>query len=315
MLTTNKLLNKYQGALVGLAVGDALGTTLEFKRPGTFKPINDLIGGGPFNLKAGQWTDDTSMALCLAKSLISCKQFDPYDQMDKYVDWLTNGYMSSVTGKCVDIGLATHTALRDYADGGYQPFCGSEDRNSAGNGSIIRLAPVPMFYRNDAKENVLRCEISSKTTHQAPQSLSACRLFGHQLWLALNGESKDIILANYSFSSLWENMPLDKEIQEIAAGSYKHKKPPEIVGSGYVVKSLEAALWAFHTTDNFKDGALKAVNLGNDADTTGAIYGQLAGAYYGFDSIPLNWTTKIYMLSDILNMSEELLNLSLTENE
>ena len=308
MLITNELLNKYQGTLVGLAVGDALGTTLEFKRPGTFEPINDLVGGGPFKLEAGKWTDDTSMALCLAKSLIE-KGFDPYDQMDKYVDWLTKGYMSSVKGKCVDIGLATHTALREYIDG-YHPFCGSEDRNSAGNGSIMRLTPVPMLYRNDSKENILRCEISSKTTHRAPQSLSACRLFGHQLWLALNSKSKEEILADYSSSTIWKNNPLDEEIQEIAAGSYKHKNPPEIVGSGYVVKSLEAALWAFHTTDNFKDGALKAVNLGNDADTTGAIYGQLAGAYYGYDALPLNWVIKIHLLSDILDMSEELLNLS-----
>ncbi len=104
------LINKYRGALIGLAVGDAIGTTLEFQRPGKFTPINDMVGGGPFNLLAGQWTDDTSMALCLAQSIIDCKGFDPYDQMDKYFNWFTKGYMSSEPGVCVDIGIATRTA-------------------------------------------------------------------------------------------------------------------------------------------------------------------------------------------------------------
>ena len=308
-ITDNKILNRYYGTLVGLAVGDALGTTLEFQRPGTFEPIKELVGGGPFHLKAGEWTDDTSMALCLAQSLIECQEFDPYDQMDKYLDWFSNGYMSSVPNKCVDIGNATQKALREYSVG-YQPFCGSEDRNTAGNGSIMRLTPVPMVYRNNAVENILRCEVSSKTTHRAPQSTSACRLFGHLILMALNGHTKEEILADHSNHNFWKDQPIDHEIKEIVAGSYKYKSPPEIIGSGYVVKSLEAALWAFYTTNNFKEGALKAVNLGNDADTTGAVYGQIAGAFYGFDHIPMNWTNKIYMLSDILNMADELYKLS-----
>jgi len=94
--------SRFKGCLLGLAVGDALGTTLEFKMPGTFKPITDMIGGGPFNLKPGQWTDDTSMALCLAESLIQCKGFNPKDQMERYIKWWREGYQSS-TGKCFEV--------------------------------------------------------------------------------------------------------------------------------------------------------------------------------------------------------------------
>ena len=315
MITKDKKLNRYYGTLIGLAVGDALGTTLEFERPGTFTPISDMVGGGPFKLNSGEWTDDTSMALCLAKSLIENKGFDPYDQMDKYFQWYTNGYMSSKPGRCVDIGMATQQALiRYYND--YQPFCGDESRNKAGNGSIMRLCPIPMFFMNHEAENIRRSGISSMTTHKAPQSVSACRYFGHLIALALKGTDKENILRDHSTSKIWDDEPLDSTIKEIAHGSFKKKSPPDIVGSGYVVKSLEAALWAFYTTNNFEDGALKAVNLGNDADTTGAVYGQIAGAYYGLDDIPINWRAKLFMLNEMLEMAEELYKLSqLNENE
>ena len=132
--------DRYRGALLGLAVGDALGTTLEFKAPGTFKPITDLVGGGPFGLKPGQWTDDTSMALCLAESLIEKRGFDPKDQMDRYCRWWKEGYLSS-TGTCFDIGITVKTALAHYLRSG-EPFAGSTDPFTAGNGSLMRLAPV-----------------------------------------------------------------------------------------------------------------------------------------------------------------------------
>ena len=143
----NITLDKCKGALVGLAIGDALGTAVEFLRPGTFEPITDIVGGGVLNLEAGKWTDDTSMALCLADSLIEKQGFDAFDQLEKYYKWFKNGYNSS-ENYCVDIGNATSRALYLYEDSA-QPYCGDTSRLSAGNGSIMRLSPISIFYHND----------------------------------------------------------------------------------------------------------------------------------------------------------------------
>lgn len=139
--------SRYRGVLLGLATGDALGTTLEFKPPSTFAPITDMVGGGPFGLAPGQWTDDTSMALCLAESLVDCQGFNPRDQMDRYVRWWREGYRSS-TGTCFDIGGTVRSALHRYHDTG-EPYSGSDDPHSAGNGSLMRLGPIHLAYRAD----------------------------------------------------------------------------------------------------------------------------------------------------------------------
>ena len=133
--------DRYRGSLLGLAVGDALGTTLEFKSPGSFTPISDIVGGGPFRLIRGQWTDDTSMALCLAESLVTQRRFDPVDQLERYVRWYQDGHLSS-TGTCFDIGITTAGALHSF-ERTRQPFCGVPDASAAGNGFLMRLAPVP----------------------------------------------------------------------------------------------------------------------------------------------------------------------------
>lgn len=304
-----EILERYKGALLGLAVGDALGTTLEFERPGNFTPITDMVGGGPFGLKAGQWTDDTSMALCLASSLIEKKAFSTFDQMDRYYNWMTKGYMSSEPGICVDIGITTRQALLLFKESG-QPICGSSDRQTAGNGSLMRLAPVPMYFRRYIDKAMHKAAISSKTTHGAAQAVDACRYFTLLLINAFNGQSKTSLLDDLSSGHHWNDHPLDHEVREIVQGSYKYKNPSEIVSSGYVVHTLEAALWAFYHTNSFEEGALKVVNLGNDADTVGAVYGQLAGAYYGKCGIPEKWLNKLYMKTEIEQMATDLYSLS-----
>src|SRR5439155_3641374 len=169
-------LDRYIGCLVGLAIGDALGTTLEFRPKGSFKPITEMVGGGPFGLRPGQWTDDTSMALCLAESLVERRGFDAADQMRRYVRWWHEGYRSSRPGDCFDIGNAVSAALRRFERSG-DPFAGSTDPQTAGNGSLMRLAPVPMFYCNDPREAVVRAAESSKTTHAATEAVDACRYY------------------------------------------------------------------------------------------------------------------------------------------
>lgn len=299
-------LDRYLGAIFGLAVGDALGTTIEFKPPGTFEPVTDIVGGGPFGLERGQWTDDTSMALCLAESLVDKGKFDLVDQLERYVRWYREGHLSS-SGHCFDIGGTTSHALRNF-ESTRDPFSGPTDTHSAGNGSLMRLAPVPLFFANDPALGIARSGESSKTTHGNSLCVDACRYFGGLITGAVSGASKDQLLSErYSpVPDYWKLNPLANEIDEIANGSFKMKEPPEIKGSGYVVRSLEAALWAFHKTNSFKDGCLLAVNLGNDADTTGAIYGQIAGAFYGMGGIPGKWTERIALRETIESLARSL---------
>lgn len=282
------------GSLYGLAVCDALGTTAEFKPTGTFPEITTIVGGGPFGLDPGEWTDDTSMALCLAASLVETGGFDAADQMDRFLRWKDEGYLSS-NGRAFDIGTTIRIALDKYAQqtGERNPFCGSVSPASAGNGSLMRLAPVPLFFASNPAEAIAKAAESSKTTHGARECVDACRYFAGVLVGALQGRSKAEILApNFSpVPGLWEAEPLSDRIAELTGGAFKAKRPPQIssTGQGYVVVSLHAALWAFHHTVSFKEGALKVVNLGYDSDTYGAIYGQLAGAFYGLNAIPAEW--------------------------
>ncbi len=301
-----KTRDRYRGSLLGLAAGDALGTTLEFKKRGTFERLTDMIGGGPFCLEAGEWTDDTSMALCLATSLLECEGFDTRDQMQRYVRWWQEGYLSS-NGRCFDIGITISDALSRFEETG-QPYSGSADPMSAGNGSLMRLAPIPMYFASDAREAIDRSADSSRTTHGAQEAVDACRYFAGLLVGALNGVDKETLLsARYSpVEGLWEESSLSPKIAKIADGSFKGKEARDVKGTGYVVDTLEAVLWSFHHTEDFREGALKVANLGDDADTTAAIYGQIAGAHYGVDSIPLEWLERLTMSSEMTTMADSL---------
>jgi len=303
-------IERYRGCLLGLAIGDAVGTTLEFNSPGTFEPLKDMVGGGPFHLKTGQWTDDTSMELCLAESLIECRGFDPVDQLKRYVKWYREGHLSS-TGKCFDIGGTVRSALAKF-EKTHEPYCGATDPNSAGNGSIMRLAPVPLFFAKNPIEAIEKSGESSKTTHGALTAVDACRYLGALVSGAVNGVSEEELLSNHysPVAKYWKKKPLAEEIDEIASGSFKRKNPPEIKGTGYVVKSLEAALWAFYHSKSFKEGCLLAVNLGDDADTTGAVYGQLAGAFWGEQGIPESWRLRIAYREQIESFGDKLFELS-----
>ncbi len=300
----NHILSRFRGALLGLAAGDALGTTLEFKPPGSFDPIEEMVGGGPFHLQPGEWTDDTSMALCLAESLIERQGFDPRDQLLRYLRWWREGYLSP-TGSCFDIGNTVRQALVKFEETG-EAYCGPTDERSAGNGSIMRLAPVPLFYAANPGRASEMSGTSSRTTHGTRAAVDACRYLGALLAAAVSGVGKEELLSTRCapVHGYWERHPLCSEISDVASGSFKRKEPPEIKGSGYVVKSLEAALWAFHKSSSFREGALLAVNLGDDADTTGAVFGQLAGAFYGELGIPPEWLEKLAMRDVIERYAE-----------
>lgn len=287
---------RFTGCLLGLACGDALGTTVEFSPRGTFPPVTELTGGGPFGLRPGEWTDDTSMALCLATSLLERDGFDPRDQMERYVRWQREGYLSS-NGRCFDIGGTVSRALAAFRQTG-EPFSGPSGVMDAGNGSLMRLAPIALRYAADLEQVAHYAGESSRTTHGAREAVDTCRLFGVMLALALRGESKDAVL----FSGHRNAVPmasLAPKIVAIAEGRYIGKPRAEIIGNGYAVNSLEAALWCFYHAASYREAVLCAVNLGDDADTTAAICGQLAGAFYGKGDIPPAWLEKLALRDEI----------------
>lgn len=278
-------LDRRRGALVGLAVGDALGAAVEFHRPGTFRPVVGYRDGGPHHLNPGEWTDDTSMALALADSLGS-GGWNLDDQACRYVKWRRNG-VYSVNGLCFDVGVTTSAALLRFEIDRDARTSGDPSESAAGNGSIMRLAPVPIRYADlyPAKVDELArlAAESSLPTHASLPCTSACRYLAAVVAALIQGEPREAVLA-----ADWPPLlrldaadPLHPLIRDVALGSYRRKAPPEIRGSGWVVESLEAALWAFHDASSFEEAVLKAVNLGDDADTTGAVCGQLAGAFWG----------------------------------
>lgn len=282
--------DRCRGTLIGLAVGDALGAAVEFSRPGTFAPVTGYRSGGPHNLQAGEWTDDTSMALALADS-IATVGWDLNDQAQRYVQWWQNGKYS-VNGRCFDIGNTIRRGLNKFLATRDALTSGDNLNSASGNGSIMRLAPVPIQYADlfdsDIEQFSKLAEESSVPTHASEQCVSACRYLAAVIAALIQGQDRDEVLSPdwKPLGHLNEIKPLHPLIEEVAQGSFRHKQPPAIQGSGWVVKSLEAALWAFHDADTFEEAVLKAVNLGDDADTTGAICGQLAGAHWGDSNIP-----------------------------
>ena len=282
--------DRKRGMLLGLAIGDALGAAVEFKPRGTFPPVEGFRGGGPHDLEPGEWTDDTSMALALADS-ISLAGWDLNDQARRYLAWWRNGEYS-VNGRCFDIGLTTRGALERFEQSGDARTSGDPDDRASGNGSIMRLAPVAIRFAdllpNHIGELVWYAAESSLPTHASGECKSACAYLCVGLAALVSGVGREEALSPESdpMRQLRDVCKLRPAIAAVADGSFRAKEPPEIQGSGYVVRSLEAALWAFNKASSFEEAVLLAVNLGEDSDTTGAVCGQLAGAYWGESGIP-----------------------------
>ncbi len=291
------------GALLGLACGDAVGTTVEFAARGSFEPLTDMVGGGPFGLLPGEWTDDTSMALCLADSLLSQGGFDPIDQLERYVRWFREGYLSS-NGECFDIGNTVHQALLEFERTG-RADCGATGDHTAGNGSIMRLAPVILFYFPDRESVDRYAAASSVTTHGAAEAIASCRILAGVLYALLDGQGKDEALRAVAPAD-W----MSPRLRGIAAGDYVSKGVEEITGTGYAVASLEAALWCFMGSETFEEAILMAANLGDDADTTAAVCGQLAGVYYGVQDIPQTWLSRLSLRDKIVDWGDKLVTAS-----
>ena len=291
------LRERFQGALAGLAVCDALAAHTQFRKPGSFAPIGDLLGGGPFDLPRGAWTDDTAMALLLAESLVE-SGFDARDQVARYSRWQREGY-GSATGQCVGISANVARALTAAQYKG-QPFAGSHDPLSLDKDPLSRVAPVVMYHFAQPTQAIGRAVDAARVTAQAPVVLDCVRLLGAMLHQALSGRDKAAVLRPPR--DLWVTGTTRPEVLGIYEGSYE--RPSEVTGGGNAVAALEAALWAFSRSTSFREGALLAANLGRDCDVVAAIFGQLAGAHLGVSAIPGIWRNSL-MRQDLVNDSAD----------
>lgn len=272
------------GAMIGLAVGDAVGTTLEFKERGEFEPITDMVGGGPFRLKVGEWTDDTSMALCLLDSLLEHGAIIPDDLLDRFYRWYDQGY-NSHNDRCFDIGTTTRDALTLWKANGQTV---APDLNFlSGNGGIMRLAPVPILWWYNDDRAMTAAKEQSITTHGSRECLETASRLAGIIARGIRGEGQGL---NCKLKNLGENA---------------------ISSSGYVIDTFIAAQWAVVTTDNFRDAILAAANLGDDADTVAAVAGQIAGSLYGLSGIPTDWVDKLAWKDRILDLTNTLFDMSL----
>ena len=286
------------GSFLGLAVGDAVGTTLEFRRRDAQPRLEDMVGGGPFELPPGAWTDDTAMALALADSLAASGTLDPRDLMDRFVRWRQDGDYSC-SGHCFDIGNTTRAALDRYLRTG-DPLAGSTDPGSAGNGSLMRLAPVAVRFWNDRPRLSATAADQSRTTHGAEEAVDACRAFATLLADAIAGAPRADLLAPREF----EGAPA---VARIMAGSWRGRPRNTIHSGGYVIHTLEAAIWSVARTGNFRNAVLLAANLADDADTVAAVTGQLAGALHGLSGIPGDWIERLAWKDRLLEAGRRLL--------
>lgn len=296
-LTRDQARDRAMGCLLGLAVGDAVGAAVEFKPRDSFPALTGMPGGGPFDLKPGEWTDDTTMALCLAQSLLAAGTVDLDDFMQRLRAWFEHGE-NTVPGRCFDIGNTTRAAIENYIATG-SAASGRTEPDSAGNGSLVRLAPLAIFAAGDADTATFLALKQSRATHAHPECLDACKLFGAQLRDALDGADKDA-------ATRQRVMSLSSKVLFISAGEWRTKTRAQVSGSGYVVDTLEAALWSVWQTGNFRDAVLMAANLGDDADSVAAVAGQLAGALYGASAIPPEWLETLAWRQKIEDLAAEL---------
>ena len=277
------IIDRARGIMLGLAVGDAIGSSLEFG-PRVSPPLarREMTGGGPFNLPVGAWTDDTALSIGLGKSLVACRKFDPLDAAQRFLAYYREGEYSSVPGTCVDIGITTRQALERFERTG-DPFAGSTDEHSSGNGSAMRLASVAIFTLDAPLEEAIHvARAQSRITHGSAVCLDGCSYLVQLLRLLLRGEEDPLKLALPRFDG-------HPDILKAKTALWGGVERRHVKSGGYVADTLTSSLWACANAPSFEHAVTLAVNLGSDADTTGAIAGALAGAKFGERGIPSRW--------------------------
>ena len=340
ILTEARLTDRRRGMLGGLAIGDTLGMPIEFSSPRSFRRVTELRGGGVFSLPLGAYTDDTSMALCLADSLLASGGYNSFDLMSRWLAWMRDGVRSS-TGRCFDVGLQTKRELGAFEAAPTAVIPDDQPRtDSAGNGCIMRLAPLVIAAdaAGASLPEVMRlAAISARETHYSFEAEAATGLFAAMLVQALHApdgtgdpaasaaEARRIVLevpgrTPGSDKLLREGLAIGNatDIEQRITAYHRvferiadadDRTAADQTPSGYIVDSLACALWAFLTHDTFAEQALAAVNLGGDADTIGAILGQLAGAYSGWSTVPERWRHQLQDANEIISLADQLGNM------
>jgi ADP-ribosylglycohydrolase len=303
---------KIRAALFGIAVGDALGVPVEFKSRQSISknPVTDMMGYGTYHLPAGTWSDDSSLTFCLAEALTY--NFDLQVIGQNFVKWKNENYWTPL-GNVFDIGISTHQAISRLAQGEKPELAGGFDENDNGNGSLMRILPL-LFYLLD-KPLKKRFDITKKVssiTHGHLRSVMACFYYLEFAKQILDGKDKFEIYGSLQTEMLNLFKTLEINPIEIALfdrlliGYIDKLDEKEIESSGYVLHTLEASIWCLMTTNNYQEAVLRAVNLGFDTDTTGAVTGGLAALLYGYENIPENWLRQIARFDDIENLVERL---------
>ncbi|SFD35391.1 ADP-ribosylglycohydrolase family protein [Flavobacterium phragmitis] len=312
--------NKIESGLFGVAVGDALGVPYEFLSRHQMKesPAVDMIGYGTHNQPKGTWSDDSSLTFCLAETL--AEGYDLQKLANRFVNWKEQNYWTP-HGEVFDIGIATSIAIHELHCGKDPVLAGGDTEDSNGNGSLMRILPL-LFYIKDMpiKERFQRVKEVSSLTHRHIRSVMACFIYLEYALQLYNGKNKDEALKQMQeiVKSFFENAEIPQSeidrfhrILSIKVGEYdvqdlQFLSEAEIFSSGYVLNTLEAAIWCILLEDNYKDTVLKAVNLGSDTDTTAAVAGGLAGIYYGIDNIPEKWIDNLVRSNDIKDLADRL---------
>ena len=294
----NRQNNQYLGAIIGHAVGDAMGFPTEFsKREELLKnPVIEMIDSPDVGQPAGSWSDDTAMEIATIDSFIQKKCFDYKAIMDKWVKWISKSEYTP-TGVTFDIGRTCLKAIKKYCNGTAPLQCGSTSINENGNGSLMRILPVALYAYlknlDDISIRKLTNEVSS-LTHAHEVSRLGCYIYVQFIICLLKGYTKEeaykhIQYLDYSAYDM-HSLKLYKRILD---EQIEVQRLDQIKSTGYIVDTLESAMWIFMNAEHYKEAIIASTNIGGDTDTIGAIVGSMAGIYYGFDSIPSNWLEKL----------------------
>jgi ADP-ribosyl-[dinitrogen reductase] hydrolase len=285
------LRRRFLGCLLGLAVGDSLATATQFRRAGSFTFVADMLGGGPFDLPRGAWSDDTAMALCLATGLLDADGYDEATQLEQLRRWQREGEWSA-TGQCVGITAATARRL-----------AGGMDRGGSDDAALARIAPAVLFGFADATTALALASEAAALTGPTVEIIDCCRLLAAMLHAAVSGASRAVVL-NPSREPFGSH-PLQRRVSALADAQ---PSAPTVLPSGAgALRLLAAVRWALATGRDFRDGALRLANLGGDSDVITATYGALAGAYYGVDGIPSAWLADLALRGEIEGLADRLL--------
>ena len=284
--------SKIWGCFLGGAIGDALGVYNEFQDfyGSSFERISDFKSGGVHGVPAGTWSDDTSLSLCAMESLAESHEyndFNPYGVMEKFCKWYYKGYLSC-TGRCFDIGIATKKAIVRF-NNTRKIFGVNEEEPASGNGSLMRIAPFSIFFMKSNNFDII-IEKASRLTHGSKMAIDTCKVFSYYLKAIMDGVPKSEIEKPYfkTMDSIWEKREIHDKVMAIIGGGWRNGVSMYNV-TPFCIDTLCVVLYEFFTKDSFEDGMISIINRGGDTDTLGAIYGNLAGCYYGIENIPKRW--------------------------